>query len=69
MEMFTLKQKDLAWVVCCRACGHEQALPSSALESDLAEGVAIQCERCPNEEPRFHFAMATATPESESISG
>ncbi len=70
MEMFTLKQRGTAWMVCCRACGHEQALPPSITESELADRLTVKCERCPSEEPQFHFtATVAAASTSDAMAG
>lgn len=50
MEMFTLKRSKNAWVACCRACGHEQALAIPLEQQVLQNGFNVSCERCPSEE-------------------
>ncbi|WFF42412.1 hypothetical protein EVC62_13340 [Salinicola endophyticus] len=61
MDMFTLKQTHDHWIACCRACGHEQALPETSAAQMPVEGVAIQCERCPSQEPCV-YPNETAAP-------
>lgn len=53
MEMFTLKRSTSAWLVCCRACGHEQPLPKTATGDEDNTGINVSCERCPSEEAYF----------------
>ncbi|KFF50146.1 hypothetical protein GY26_03760 [Gammaproteobacteria bacterium MFB021] len=62
MDMFTLTQTNDRWIACCRACGHEQALPEAGTPQILAEGVAIQCERCPSQEPCVYPEESAAAP-------
>lgn len=72
MEMFTLKRSTSAWLACCRACGHEQALPTPAPDAQTGgaaadTGINIRCERCPSEEA--YFALPESSVQTSADSG
>lgn len=50
MEMFTVKQSESSLMACCRACGHEQPLPTTTTDAEEQKAISIKCERCPSED-------------------